>query len=300
MMALFWVAAAVAILLLATAGAASAYTPPSAPVVTAPSEGSYEPDGDFALSGTAQPYTTVKVFEARPGDFRLDWVGTAQVDRYGRWSLKLGGVVFGRHSYKARVTDQMSNYSDWSDARTVSVDPPLLLQEQDTTVRQADQGSKQLVQEAEQESLPQGLQDHYAGIWRLSQDLGAHSAFVATMAVGGVSSTEESAAISRHAELEKAVYEMEQRARARLDEMQAINEEMRFILERCASACSAEDRARLDELQQQMDDLSSDGQLDMIQLQSMINKQQNAVDLVTNLVKKWAYLDDAIIRSMTA
>ena len=298
--ALFSVAAAAVAILLATAGAASAYTPPSAPVITAPAEGSYDSDGNFVLSGTAQPNSAVKVFEEHtiPGRDPI-YVGTAKLDPYGRWSLNLGGVVFGKHSYKARVTDHMSNVSDWSNSRTVSVDPPRLLQEQDTVVQQAGQESKQLVEEAEQQNVPQELQNHYAQIWQLSQDFRAQSWFVATMPVGGVSATEEAAANSQHAALEKSLYEMEQAVRERNNELLTIQEEMRRILERCASACSAEDRERLDYLKQQIDDLSSSNQMVMLRLQKMIEQQQNAIE-VTTLMKKAVELDYAIIRNMTA
>jgi large repetitive protein len=114
----FAVMVAVALLMTA-ASASSAATAPAAPVISSPPEGSYDNDGAFTLSGTAPTNTTVKVFEGSVGQY---YVGTVKADSNRNWALPLSGVKEGKHAYKAKVTDAMSNVSAWSNTRTVIVD----------------------------------------------------------------------------------------------------------------------------------------------------------------------------------
>jgi hypothetical protein len=50
--------------------------------------------------------------------------------------------------------------------------------------------------------------------------------------------------------------------------------------------------------QTQIDSLSSNSQLDMIQLQGLINKRNQSVDMLTNLVEKFAKTMDGIVSNM--
>jgi predicted nucleic acid-binding Zn-ribbon protein len=50
--------------------------------------------------------------------------------------------------------------------------------------------------------------------------------------------------------------------------------------------------------QTQIDSLSSNSQLDMIQLQGLINKRNQSVDMLTNLVEKFSKTMDGIVSNM--
>jgi predicted nucleic acid-binding Zn-ribbon protein len=54
----------------------------------------------------------------------------------------------------------------------------------------------------------------------------------------------------------------------------------------------------LQKMQTQIDTLSSSSQLDMIQLQGLINKRNQAVEMLTNLVQKFAKTMDTIVGNM--
>jgi alpha-tubulin suppressor-like RCC1 family protein len=89
---------------------------PAAPSITAPADNSFDNDGAFDVSGTAEANSAVTIFEgANP-------VGTATADGSGDWSKGLGGVAEGSHTYTAKATDAANNTSLESNARTVKVD----------------------------------------------------------------------------------------------------------------------------------------------------------------------------------
>ena len=50
--------------------------------------------------------------------------------------------------------------------------------------------------------------------------------------------------------------------------------------------------------QSQIDEMTSNDQLDMIQLQSMVSKQNNAIEMVSNLQNKFSGLKDKIVGNM--
>ncbi len=54
----------------------------------------------------------------------------------------------------------------------------------------------------------------------------------------------------------------------------------------------------LTNMQSKIDELTSNDQLDMIQLQSMVGKQNNAIEMVSNLVSKFQQLKDKIVGNM--
>ena len=91
-------------------------TAPVAPIITGPGEGSYDNDGSFALSGSAEAGSTVELFEGTASK------GTDTADSSGQWTVGLVGVSDGSHTYTAKATDGAGNVSDPSDGRTVIVD----------------------------------------------------------------------------------------------------------------------------------------------------------------------------------
>jgi hypothetical protein len=93
---------------------------PSAPAITNPPANSYDTDGNFTLSGTAEANSTVTILEGTTSK------GTTQTDAQGNWSKALSGVADGSHTYTAKATDAAGNTSVLSHARTLMVDttPP--------------------------------------------------------------------------------------------------------------------------------------------------------------------------------
>jgi len=89
---------------------------PNPPVITTPADNSYNNTASVTFSGTAEPNSTVEVFDGTtPG-------GTTQADLGGVWSKELTGVTDGSHTYTAKATDTTGNVSAASNARTVTVD----------------------------------------------------------------------------------------------------------------------------------------------------------------------------------
>jgi hypothetical protein len=91
-------------------------TAPSAPAITSPADNSYDNDGNFTVSGTAEANSTVELFEGTTSK------GTTQAEGQGNWSKALTGVAQGSHTYTAKATDAAGNISGASNARTVIVD----------------------------------------------------------------------------------------------------------------------------------------------------------------------------------
>jgi hypothetical protein len=91
-------------------------TAPDAPVITGPINNSFDTDGSFSVSGTAEANSTVELFEGAAS------MGTAVADASGGWSIEVKGVSDGSHSYLAKATDAAGNTSDPSNTRTVIVD----------------------------------------------------------------------------------------------------------------------------------------------------------------------------------
>ena len=89
---------------------------PPAPSITSPANDSFDNDGNFDVSGTAEANSTVTILE---GPTNID---TANADGSGDWSKGLVGVAEGPHTYKATATDAATNTSPESNAVTVTVD----------------------------------------------------------------------------------------------------------------------------------------------------------------------------------
>ena len=88
---------------------------PGAPAITSPQDND-SVSASFTLSGTAEPNSTVEIFEGTTSK------GTTQASGSGIWSKALAGVSEGIHTYTARATDAAGNTSSASDARTLTFD----------------------------------------------------------------------------------------------------------------------------------------------------------------------------------
>jgi probable HAF family extracellular repeat protein len=90
---------------------------PSAPTITSPQNNSYDTDGSFSVSGSAEAGSTVKLFEGATSK------GTTKADSSsGAWSIALSGVSEGAHTYFAKATDTAGNTSTASNSVTITVD----------------------------------------------------------------------------------------------------------------------------------------------------------------------------------
>jgi hypothetical protein len=97
--------------------------PPEAPVITSPKNDSYDNDGKFTVSGTAEKGSTVELFERLSGGDEVTKGKKATVDRLtGEWSIELPDVAEGSHTYAAKATDAVGNTSAASAALKVTVD----------------------------------------------------------------------------------------------------------------------------------------------------------------------------------
>ncbi len=95
-------------------------TKPSPPVITSPARGSTLSTSSFSVTGTAEPRSTVVLYE--------DWsiVGQTLVSSTGTWSISLAGVADGVHEYLATAEDRAGNTSNYSAEVSVTVEtgPP--------------------------------------------------------------------------------------------------------------------------------------------------------------------------------
>lgn len=89
---------------------------PPAPSITSPANDSFDNDGNFDVSGTAEANSTLTILEGATS------VGTTTADGSGDWNKGLVGVAEGPHTYKATATDTATNTSLESNAVTVTVD----------------------------------------------------------------------------------------------------------------------------------------------------------------------------------
>ena len=90
---------------------------PSAPTITSPQNNSYDTDGSFSVSGSAEAGSTVELFEGTTSR------GTTKADSSsGAWSIALSGVSEGAHTYTAKATDAAGSTSSASNSVSVTVD----------------------------------------------------------------------------------------------------------------------------------------------------------------------------------
>jgi Bacterial Ig-like domain len=86
------------------------------PRITSPAITSYDTDGTFSLSGTADSGSSVGLYDGAA------LRGEATTEAGGGWRVGLSGVPHGPHTYTARSTDGAGNQSPPSAPRTVIVD----------------------------------------------------------------------------------------------------------------------------------------------------------------------------------
>src|SRR5215207_6104894 len=90
---------------------------PSAPTITSPQNNTYDTDGSFSVSGSAEASSTVELFEGTTSR------GATKADSSsGAWSIALSGVSEGAHTYFAKATDAAGNTSSASNSVSVTVD----------------------------------------------------------------------------------------------------------------------------------------------------------------------------------
>jgi probable HAF family extracellular repeat protein len=94
---------------------------PSPPTIASPQNNSYDSDGSFSVSGSAEAASTVELFEGTTSR------GTTKADSSsGAWSIPLSGASEGAHTYTVKATDAAGNTSSASNSVTITVDktPP--------------------------------------------------------------------------------------------------------------------------------------------------------------------------------
>ena len=88
---------------------------------------------------------------------------------------------------------------------------------------------------------------------------------------------------------------------AQVAELRANGVNVDASIEKKDGAWKLKDDGKLDlmrqSLQKTMDGMSSDDQLNMISLQSAVSKQNNAVEMMSTILKKFADLKDSIVRN---
>ena len=91
---------------------------------------------------------------------------------------------------------------------------------------------------------------------------------------------------------------LEQLVKSQITAMQAKNMQIQQLNAELQKARTAGDTATAAKLQAQIDALSSQAQLEMIKLQSMVSKQNSSIEMVSNLSSKFASLKDQIVGNM--
>ncbi len=95
-------------------------TAPSAPVVTAPADGTNTTNLQPVISGVAESNSTVTVIvDGVP-------IGTTSANASGNWSLTSGSLALGSHTVRATATDAAGNTSPSSNTNSFTVTQPAL------------------------------------------------------------------------------------------------------------------------------------------------------------------------------
>src|SRR5215216_1249110 len=89
----------------------------SPPTITSPENNTFDYDGSYSVSGSAERGSTVELFEGTTSK------GTAKADpSTGAWSIDFSGISEGPHTYSAKATDAQGNTSSASNSVKVSVE----------------------------------------------------------------------------------------------------------------------------------------------------------------------------------
>lgn len=91
-------------------------TAPSPPQITNPADGATFTDSTVTLTGSAEPLSTVEVFDGHGSQ------GAVVADSNGAWSMVLSDLSDGSHELSATAMDAADNVSAPSESRTVTVD----------------------------------------------------------------------------------------------------------------------------------------------------------------------------------
>ena len=94
---------------------------PSPPKITSPQNNTYDKDGSFSLSGTAERGSTVELFEGTTSKGTTKAEYTRADSSSGAWSIALSGVSDGVHTYTAKATN-VAGTSNASSPVRITVD----------------------------------------------------------------------------------------------------------------------------------------------------------------------------------
>lgn len=91
---------------------------------------------------------------------------------------------------------------------------------------------------------------------------------------------------------------LDQQLKQQIEETQRRNEQIARLSEALAAARIANDQVREREIKAQLDALSNSQQMDMLRLQSLSNKRNEAFDMMTDFIKKMQDSRASIINNM--
>lgn len=91
---------------------------------------------------------------------------------------------------------------------------------------------------------------------------------------------------------------LEQQLKTQLDAVQQRNQQIAQLNEQLQQAQQRGDQAAVQAIKSQIDALSSSQQMDMLRLQSLSNKRNEAFDVMTNFIKKMQDSRSSIIGNM--
>ena len=135
----------------------------------------------------------------------------------------------------------------------------------------------------------------------------AASAFAALTAFAVVAPASASSSVDiRSMDLETAMMAvqneraklLDQQLASQISQVQEKNAELALLNSQLAAAKANGDTATATARQQQIDTLSNTQQMDMLRLQSLSNKRNEAFDLMTNFIKKMQESRSSIIANM--
>jgi large repetitive protein len=109
-------------------------TASNAPEILSPANGSTDNDGNFTVSRSAEPGSTIGLYQGET------LVGRATTDESGNWSVDLRDVSEVSHTYHATATDRAGNTSGPSQALVVTVKRPVVETPVDTIITRGPPG----------------------------------------------------------------------------------------------------------------------------------------------------------------
>ena len=106
--------------------------PPAPPVITSPADGSYNTTGTVVLSGSAEPNSTVRLYDG------LTSMGSTTAGNGGAWTKTVTSLAEGTHAFRATATDAANRTSAVSAPTRITVNmhapaPPVIASPADGT-----------------------------------------------------------------------------------------------------------------------------------------------------------------------